>query len=70
MWSSYLDKEVWLTSHSVLVLEMRWGDIENFPKCCVNLCVVILHQGVQVWALLVGVSICFKWEATKVEYCI
>ena len=55
MWSSYLDKEeVWLISHSVLVLGMRWGDTEDFPKCCVNLCVVILHQGVQVWALLMA----------------
>ena len=55
MWSSYLDKEVWLISHSVLVLGMRWGHTENFPKCCVNLCVVILHWSVQVWAPLVVV---------------
>ena len=58
MWSSYLDKEVWLISHSVLVLGVRWGDTEDFPKYCVNLCVVILHQGVQVWALLVCVCVC------------
>ena len=49
----------------MLVLGMRWGDTVNFPKCCVNLCVVILHQGVQVWALLVGGLNMFKMGGNK-----
>ena len=32
---------------------MRWGGTENFPVCCINLCVVILHWGVHVRVPLV-----------------
>ena len=65
MCSSYLDQEVWLINHSVLVLGRKWGDTEDFPKCCVNLCIVIFHLGVQVWAPLVWRPIMFSLGGNK-----
>ena len=66
MWSSYLDKEIWLISQSFCVSARdEMGCHSEFSKMLCNLCVVILHQGVQVWALLVGGLNMFKMGGNK-----